>query len=210
MESFSAVVTTGIYCRPGCSARPNPANVRRFDLAAAAEAEGYRACLRCGPYRSPPSIGWSGPELVCRAVQMILDGALDGGTEADLDARLSGMGIPEAQADALKRFARAVDGGTIRLDGSVTLDHLVSSISALEDVGPSTAHYVALRLGERDAWPADDPELQRSVKRVAAGIQPTINNLAKDWSPWRAIAAVHLWLADTSAPPWKTAPAGLR
>jgi AraC family transcriptional regulator of adaptative response / DNA-3-methyladenine glycosylase II len=33
-------------------------------------------------------MAWNGPELVCRAVQMILDGALDKGTEAALGARL--------------------------------------------------------------------------------------------------------------------------
>jgi AraC family transcriptional regulator, regulatory protein of adaptative response / DNA-3-methyladenine glycosylase II len=88
MEAISAVVTTGIYCRPGCSARPRAENVRTFTLAAAAEAAGYRACLRCRPYRSPQTLAWSGPELVCRAVRLILDGALDGGTEAQLGARL--------------------------------------------------------------------------------------------------------------------------
>jgi AraC family transcriptional regulator, regulatory protein of adaptative response / DNA-3-methyladenine glycosylase II len=88
MEAISAVVTTGIYCRPGCSARPKAENVRTFPLAAAAEAAGYRACLRCRPYRSQQALVWSGPELVCRAVQLILDGALDGGTEAQLGARL--------------------------------------------------------------------------------------------------------------------------
>ncbi len=88
VEAFSAVVTTGIYCRPGCSARPRAENVRRFPLAAAAEAVGYRACLCCRPYRSPQSVAWTGPELVCRAVQLILDGSLDRGTEADLGRRL--------------------------------------------------------------------------------------------------------------------------
>ena len=88
MSNFSAVVTTGIYCRPGCGGRPHPRNVRGFSLAAAAEAAGYRACLRCRPYRTQPSIGWAGPELVCRAVQLILDGGLDGKTEHDLGARL--------------------------------------------------------------------------------------------------------------------------
>jgi AraC family transcriptional regulator, regulatory protein of adaptative response / DNA-3-methyladenine glycosylase II len=88
MEAISAVVTTGIYCRPGCSARPRAENVRTFPLAAAAEAAGYRACLRCRPYRSPQALAWSGPELVCRAVRLILDGALDGGTESQLGARL--------------------------------------------------------------------------------------------------------------------------
>ena len=88
VEAFSAVVTTGIYCRPGCSARPRADNVRRFPLAAAAEAAGYRACHRCRPYRSAQIVGWTGPELVCRAVQLILDGALDRGTEAELGRRL--------------------------------------------------------------------------------------------------------------------------
>ncbi len=84
----SAVKTTGIYCRPGCGARPRVENVTRFPSAAAAEAAGYRACFQCRPYRLPPTAPWTGPELVCRAVQLILDGALDGKTEADLGARL--------------------------------------------------------------------------------------------------------------------------
>ena len=88
MDAVSAVVTTGIYCRPGCSARPRSENVRTFPLAAAAEAAGYRACHRCRPYRSAQALTWTAPELVCRGVRLILDGALDHGTEADLGARL--------------------------------------------------------------------------------------------------------------------------
>jgi AraC family transcriptional regulator of adaptative response / DNA-3-methyladenine glycosylase II len=88
MTTYSAVVTTGIYCRPGCGARPNADNVRTFELAAAAEAAGFRACLRCRPYRIAGSLPWDAPELVCRAVQHIIEGALDTGTEEDLGARL--------------------------------------------------------------------------------------------------------------------------
>jgi len=45
-----AVRTTGIYCRPGCPARrPKPENVVFFESAQAAEAAGFRACLRCRP-----------------------------------------------------------------------------------------------------------------------------------------------------------------
>jgi len=85
VDGLSAVTTTGIYCRPGCSARPRPENVRRFDVAAAAEASGYRACMHCRPYRSSPTFGWTtGPELVCRAVHMIIDGALDAQREDHL------------------------------------------------------------------------------------------------------------------------------
>jgi AraC family transcriptional regulator of adaptative response / DNA-3-methyladenine glycosylase II len=89
MGSFNAVVTTGIYCRPGCAGRPNRANVREFSLAAAAEAAGFRACLRCRPYRAQPSISCqAAPELVCRAVRLVVDGALDDVTEHDLGTRL--------------------------------------------------------------------------------------------------------------------------
>ena len=89
MTNIEAVVTTGIYCRPDCSASPKPENVRSFALAAAAEASGYRACMRCRPYRSAQSIEWAGgPELVCRAVRLVVAGALDDGDEQELAARL--------------------------------------------------------------------------------------------------------------------------
>ena len=89
MTVYSAVVTTGIYCRPGCSARPLPQNTRTFVSAAAAEAAGFRACQRCRPYRTPAPVGSSAPEIVCEAVQQIIDGALDdGGTEAALAQRI--------------------------------------------------------------------------------------------------------------------------
>jgi AraC family transcriptional regulator, regulatory protein of adaptative response / methylated-DNA-[protein]-cysteine methyltransferase len=45
-----AVKTTGIYCRPGCPARPpKRENVEFFATIGQARAAGYRACLRCKP-----------------------------------------------------------------------------------------------------------------------------------------------------------------
>ena len=89
MTTYSAVVTTGIYCRPGCAARPLAQNVRTFDHPAAAEAAGFRACHRCRPYRVAGPVTNSAPELVCEAVQQIIGGVMDdGGTEAMLAARI--------------------------------------------------------------------------------------------------------------------------
>jgi len=116
VDSFGAVRTTGIYCRPGCGARPNESNTMRFPLAAAAEAAGYRACFQCRPYRWPQSVSWTGPELVCRAVRLILAGALDDSNEDELGKRLgisarhlrrlftSNLGVTP---DGLARSARA-------------------------------------------------------------------------------------------------------
>ena len=47
---FTAVRTTGIYCRPTCSARiPKRENVTFFRDRSEAAAAGYRACKRCHP-----------------------------------------------------------------------------------------------------------------------------------------------------------------
>ena len=88
MSTYAGVVTTGIYCRPGCGANPLPGNVRGFELAAAAEAAGYRACLRCRPYRYSGPIRLADPEMVCRGIQLVLDGALDHHNEEQLAVRL--------------------------------------------------------------------------------------------------------------------------
>ena len=460
VEAFSAVVTTGIYCRPGCSARPRVENVRAFPLAAAAEAAGYRACLRCRPYRRPQSIGWTAPELVCRAVRLILDGALDRGSEAALGARLgmsprhlrrlfiahlgvtpdglarsarvhfarrllddtdltmteiafaagfgslrqfnracrevfresprmlrarrrkadrlvadgglllrlpfhgpldwqalaayfaaraipgvehvsestyrrtivvgddpgvielspggddylllrahlphweelvhvvqrarhipnldfeldepvshlvhdatigpllrarpglrppgtwdpfetgvraiigqqitlaaantiagrlvsrlgppvpglerlelthtfppattlaeahlTGLGLTPARANAIRVFARAVAEDAVRLDRSVSLDQLIASITALDGLGPWSAQYIALRLGEPDACPTTDLALQRALPRHARQAAATLGDLSERWRTWRALAATHLWIAEAA------------
>src|SRR6476620_3086568 len=45
-----AVASTRVYCRPSCpSRRPKRGHVHFFRTPAAAEAEGYRPCLRCRP-----------------------------------------------------------------------------------------------------------------------------------------------------------------
>ncbi|MFD0364114.1 helix-turn-helix domain-containing protein [Nocardia sp. GCM10030253] len=88
MGAFQAVVTTGIYCLPPCPGRPLPSNVVSFTSQAGAEAAGFRACHRCRPYRAEARLT-STSELVCRAVDLIAEGALDVGNEAALAARLA-------------------------------------------------------------------------------------------------------------------------
>ena len=57
---FTAVTSTGIYCRPVCSAKtPKRENCRFFRHAAQAEQAGFRPCLRCRPELAPHSVLWS-------------------------------------------------------------------------------------------------------------------------------------------------------
>ncbi|MGB7922696.1 MAG: bifunctional DNA-binding transcriptional regulator/O6-methylguanine-DNA methyltransferase Ada [Pyrinomonadaceae bacterium] len=65
------VRSTGIYCRPSCAARrPGRRQVAFFPSCTAAEASGFRACLRC----QPRSTSVSDPRVqmvlrVCRAIE---------------------------------------------------------------------------------------------------------------------------------------------
>jgi AraC family transcriptional regulator of adaptative response / DNA-3-methyladenine glycosylase II len=75
----TAVLTTGIYCRPSCPVRPPFArNVRFHPTAAAAQREGFRACKRCRPDASPGSPEWNvRGDVVARAMRLIADGTVD-------------------------------------------------------------------------------------------------------------------------------------
>lgn len=124
---FTGVITTRIYCRPVCPAKPaKPENVQFFPSAAAAEAAGFRPCLRCRPETAPFSPAWKGSRAtVERAVRLIEQGALDDGGVDALAARL-GVGARHlarlfrshldanpsevAQTARIQRAKRLIDG----------------------------------------------------------------------------------------------------
>src|SRR5256714_1517178 len=87
---FTGVRTTGIYCRPVCPVRPaRSTSVQFFPSAAAAEAAGFRPCLRCRPETAPFSNAWIGSRaIVDRACRLIASQALDEGTVEALAARV--------------------------------------------------------------------------------------------------------------------------
>ncbi|HQY47884.1 MAG TPA: Ada metal-binding domain-containing protein, partial [Usitatibacteraceae bacterium] len=87
---FVGVGTTGIYCRPVCTARtPLARNCTFFPSAAAAEAGGYRPCLRCRPELAP---GYAAVDANRRLAQaaagLIEDGRLEDASLEDLAGAL--------------------------------------------------------------------------------------------------------------------------
>jgi AraC family transcriptional regulator of adaptative response / DNA-3-methyladenine glycosylase II len=127
---FSGVRTTRIYCRPVCPVRPAQGrNVTFYPTAAAAEAAGFRPCLRCRPETAPFSPAWQGSRTsVQRALRLIRGGALDRGSVQDLAMRL-GIGarhldrlfqrhvgaspLQVAQTERVQRAKRLIDGTTL-------------------------------------------------------------------------------------------------
>jgi AraC family transcriptional regulator of adaptative response/methylated-DNA-[protein]-cysteine methyltransferase len=137
---FTCVVTTGIYCRPVCPARPpHLKNCRFVATAGEAVAMGFRACKRCRPESVPGSPAWLGSAAsVRRALSLIDRGALDvegGAVVEGLGDRL-GLGarqlrrlfvrhvgappVAVAQARRLAVAAELIDAGVMPL-GQVAL-----------------------------------------------------------------------------------------
>ena len=88
-----AVATTGIYCRAECSAQPHPHNVSWYSSSVAAEAAGYRPCLRCRPERRAGSLAdLDVPAPVAAALLAITDGFLDDHGEEALATRVGYSG----------------------------------------------------------------------------------------------------------------------
>ena len=91
---YTAVVSTGIYCRPVCPARPPKLeNCIFLPSAAAAQSAGFRPCLRCRPELAPGVAGWRGTaNTVSRALSLLAEGALNEGAEVETLAARLGVG----------------------------------------------------------------------------------------------------------------------
>ena len=109
-QFFTAVRTTGIYCRPICPARtPLERNVEFYRHAAAAEAAGYRSCRRCRPEAAPGSRAWdSAGDVVGRGLRLVADGIVD---TAGVPGLASSLGVGERQLHRL--FVQQLGAGPL-------------------------------------------------------------------------------------------------
>lgn len=93
---------------------------------------------------------------------------------------LAEIGLPRARAAALHHAAEAF--------ASARPPQSAAELAALPGIGDWTAQYVAMRaFQDRDAFPASDLGLIRAAGKDVA-------RQAEAWRPWRAYAAMHLWL----------------
>jgi AraC family transcriptional regulator of adaptative response / DNA-3-methyladenine glycosylase II len=78
---YIGVTSTGIYCRPVCTAKtPKAANCRFFNSAAAAEKAQFRPCLRCRPELAPGSAPVDdGRRIASMVARKFEEGMLDDG-----------------------------------------------------------------------------------------------------------------------------------
>ena len=112
------------------------------------------------------------------------------------NADLSNIGLPRARAAAISSLASAMTNDPALLRTTNGLEPTVARLVTLPGIGRWTAEYIAMRaLGEPDAFPANDLGLLRAMRRHLARPSPALLlRRAERWRPWRAYAAMLLWL----------------
>ena len=109
---------------------------------------------------------------------------------------LSTLGMPQKRKATLRETSQQVVSGALRLDMTDDLPSFINILTAIPGIGDWTANYVAMRaLGEPDAFPASDLGILNALREGED--RPTVKQAiarAEAWRPWRAYAAVYLWL----------------
>jgi AraC family transcriptional regulator, regulatory protein of adaptative response / DNA-3-methyladenine glycosylase II len=110
-------------------------------------------------------------------------------------ARLEALGVSPRRALALATAARAIADGSLVLEPGSDVVAAHRALSSIEGVSDRLATRIVMRtLYWPDAFPASDRALQRAAGVSGPG---TLRARAERWQPWRAYAALHLWLQET-------------
>jgi AraC family transcriptional regulator of adaptative response/methylated-DNA-[protein]-cysteine methyltransferase len=175
------VVTTGVFCRPGCPARtPRRENVRFFDRPSEAVAAGFRPCLKCRPLGTDPVIATA--VRLARAIEVTSErrwtadelgeaAALSGRTAASRFEKALGIS-PRAFRDAvrlrrykgsLRRGERATMAGLDAGYGGEAQRH-----EGTRALGMTARAYAKGGAGERIAYAVTDTALGAMVLAATA------------------------------------------
>lgn len=196
---FTAVRSTGIYCRPVCPApAPKARNVTYYATAAAASAAGYRPCLRCRPELAPGAWAWrSGNELVAGALRLIECGLLDHAPVAALAERtgLSERHLRRLFADTLGVGPLQVAATRRLLFARKLLDETTLPITDIA-LGAGYGSVRRFNAAFRDSFGMAPREMRR--RRVAPGAQGV--RLRLGYRPPYDFAAMLRFLETRSVP----------
>ncbi len=118
-----------------------------------------------------------------------------GGDEA---WRFAGLSRPKQ--NTLLAVAQALEEGQIDLHGLCDLpaEEAIATLTAIRGIGPWTAEvYLLFAAGHPDVFPAGDVALQTAVGHAFSHEKrpdtAALRQIARDWAPWRGVAARLLW-----------------
>ncbi len=116
------------------------------------------------------------------------------------DTAMRAIGFSRQKTAYARGLARAILDGSLDLESLVHLrdDQVRSSLTALKGIGPWTANtYLLMALRRPDVWPDGDIAAHAAYQEIAGLPErpstAAMVEIARQWSPWRAVAARILW-----------------
>lgn len=117
---------------------------------------------------------------------------------------LKDAGLSSAKVRTLLAVSHAIVNGDLMLSndlGTQSALALQEQLLAIRGIGPWTADYTLLRgYGWLDGSLHGDAAVRRSLRTLLHHENPVTQDSARDWlmtfSPWRALAAAHLWASQ--------------
>ena len=108
---------------------------------------------------------------------------------------LNDLGIPRTKQATLKTVTRAILDQRVKLTANQPFETFRENFLALKGIGEWTVHYVAMRgLGMVDSFPATDLGIIKALtKDGRVPSKKEITEMAEQWRPYRAYAALCLW-----------------
>ncbi len=116
------------------------------------------------------------------------------------DDALKVIGFSRQKTRYGRLLAEAILDGTLDLPQLAIVDDetVRSRLTAIKGIGPWTANiYLLMVLRRPDVWPTGDLALAVAAQQVK-GLEsrptyPELDQIARQWQPWRAVAARMLW-----------------
>lgn len=111
---------------------------------------------------------------------------------AQLEAgELAALGMVRRRAEAIISLGMEAALGNIRLEPGNHAEETIRLLTKMPGIGEWTAQYIAMRaLHWPDAFPHTDLGLRKALGMAG---RREILQIAEQWRPWRAYAAMHLW-----------------
>jgi AraC family transcriptional regulator of adaptative response / DNA-3-methyladenine glycosylase II len=107
------------------------------------------------------------------------------------------LALPEARRRSLRELALALARGELEVGPGADMAELRRQLLVLPGIGPWTAAYVTMRLGDPDVFLPTDLGVRRGLARLGVPAHPRqAAALAEAWRPWRSYAVVHLWALE--------------
>ncbi|MCZ8234330.1 MAG: Ada metal-binding domain-containing protein [Inhella sp.] len=203
---FTGVTSTGVYCRPICRVRtPKAHNCRFFPHAAAAEAAGFRPCLKCRPELAPRAFSvMESSRSLAHAARERLDAQVRQGQTDSMDALADALGIT---ARHLRRVFEQAFG--VSPSAYLQTQRLLAAKQLLTDTNWPLAD-VALRAGFgsvrrfQEVWQQHyrlpPSRVRRAVRPLADGACVSDRALTLPYRPPLALEALLSFLAVRAVP----------